>query len=120
MIADCVKPSSFPRKEEVLVKIQKEENMNSKLKYDYLETIKVLTRDGIKVCYKTERPRIFNTWLIDEFDLPDTRAPKFGKAIDALHDAICRMDEEYQEKIFNTPIKELINKFAELEELRKL
>jgi hypothetical protein len=28
MIADCVKPSSFPRKEEVLVNIQKEENMN--------------------------------------------------------------------------------------------
>ena len=28
MIADCVKPSSFPRKEEVLVNIQKEENMD--------------------------------------------------------------------------------------------
>ena len=32
MIADCVKPSSFPRKEEVLVNIQKEENMNIALK----------------------------------------------------------------------------------------
>ena len=33
--------------------------MNSELKYDYLETIKVLTRDGIKVCYKTERAKNF-------------------------------------------------------------
>jgi len=28
------------------------------------------------------------------------------------------MDEEYQEKIFNTPLKDLLNKFASLEELR--
>ena len=40
MIADCVKPSSFPRKEEVLVNIQKEENMNE-LKKTYNIRVRV-------------------------------------------------------------------------------
>ena len=40
MIADCVKPSSFPRKEEVLVNIQKEENMDE-LKKTYNIRVRV-------------------------------------------------------------------------------
>lgn len=90
-----------------------------KLKETPFGITKVMTREGIKECYDI-RPRIFNTWLINDFDLPDTRTEKFGKAIDAMHDAICYMDEEYQEKIFNTPLKDLLNKFASLEELRTL
>ena len=79
--------------------------------------VKVSTRDGVKECYDI-KPRIFNTWLINDFDMPDTRTQKLGEAIDLLHDAISYMDEEYQEKIFNTPLKDLLNQFAKLEELR--
>ena len=92
--------------------------MNNTLKETPFNVVKVNTRRGIKECYDI-RPRIFNTWLINEFDLADTRTEKFGKAIDKMHEAICYMDEEYQEKIFNTSLKDLLNKFAELEELRK-
>ena len=90
-----------------------------KLKETPFGITKVMTREGIKECYDI-RPRIFNTWLINDFDIPSTRAQKLGVAIDALHDALCYMDEEYQEKIFNMPIKDLVNQFAKLEELRTL
>tara|TARA_B100001939_G_C16769448_1_gene541994 strand:- start:495 stop:761 length:267 start_codon:yes stop_codon:yes gene_type:complete len=58
MIADCVKPSSFPRKEEVLVNIQKEENM------DELKTFNIT----IKCQSETERDIILEKVLTD----PDT------------------------------------------------
>lgn len=58
MIADCVKPSSFPRKEEVLVNIQKEENM------DELKTFNIT----IKCQSETERDIILEKVLMD----PDT------------------------------------------------
>ncbi len=87
------------------------------LKETPFEIIKVSTREGVKECYDI-RPRIFNTWLINDFNIPDTRTKQLGEAIYSLHGALCYMDEEYQEKIFNTPLKDLLNKFASLEELR--
>ena len=89
------------------------------LKETEYKQVRVNTRKCIINCYDI-KPRIFNTWLINDFDIPSTRAHKLGVAIDALHNALCYMDEEYQEKIFNMPIKDLVNKFAKLEELRKL
>lgn len=89
------------------------------LKETEYKQVRVNTRKAIINCYDI-RPRIFNTWLINDFDIPSTRAQKLGAAIDALHDALAYMDEEYQEKIFNMPIKDLVNQFAKLEELRTL
>ena len=78
--------------------------------------IEVLTNEGVKECYDI-KPRIFNTWLIDEKNMPSTRVSSFGGAIDNLHSSICYMDKHHQDKILDMPLRELLNKFAPLEEL---
>ena len=57
------------------------------------DKIEVLNRKGIQECYDM-KPRIFNTWLIDELGIPGTRAQKLGQAVDQLHSAIALMDPE--------------------------
>lgn len=82
------------------------------------DKIKVLNRKGIQECYDM-KPRIFNTWLIDELGIPGTRAKKLGQAVDQLHDAICYMSPDYQKRILGIPLADLLNKFGDLEDLRQ-
>lgn len=84
MIADCVKPSSFPRKEEVLVNIQKEENM------DELKTFNLT----IKCQSESERDILLETLLTDPVTGPYVRCIRNSNVFFSENDGKHFMDAE--------------------------
>ncbi len=50
--------------------------------------------------------------------IPDTRAPKLGRAISDLHHAVAYCDDVYAKKLSAMTIGEMLNIFGEAEELR--
>jgi len=84
-----------------------------------MDKVKVSLLNGDVVeCYDI-KPRIFNTYLIDAWDIPDTRARSLGEAVDALHSALCYCDPEHAKKLTQMTVGELVNIFGKCEELRR-
>ena len=83
-----------------------------------MDKVRVALLNGDVVeCYDI-RPRIFNTYLIDDLDMPTTRARSLGEAVDALHSALCYCDPEHAKKLTQMTVGELVNIFGTCEELR--
>jgi len=84
-----------------------------------MDKVRVALMNGDVVeCYDI-RPRVFNTYLIDDLDMPKTRARKLGEAIDALHSALSYCDREHANKLTQMTVGELVNIFGKCEELRR-
>lgn len=59
--------------------------------------------------------------FLEKSGFVSTRAADLDQAVRKLHSAMCRLDLgqlEVAEKLLNTPIKDVINEFAKIEELR--
>ena len=87
----------------------------------FQETNKVrvaLLNGDVVECYDI-KPRIFNTYLIDDLDMPTTRARSLGEAVDALHSALCYCDSWHAKKLTKMTVGELVNIFGKCEELRR-
>jgi len=83
-----------------------------------MDKVKVALLNGDVVeCYDI-RPRIFNTYLIDDLDMPTTRVRSLGEAVDALHSALCYCDRRHAKKLTKMTVGELVNIFGKCEELR--
>lgn len=83
-----------------------------------MDKVKVALMNGDVVeCYDI-RPRIFNTYLIDDLDMPKTRARRLGEAVDALHSALSYCDPEHAKKLTQMNVGHLVNLFGSCEELR--
>ena len=78
---------------------------------------KVSRMDGEVVeCYDV-RPRLFNTWMVEELGLARTRMKSLGEAVNDLHRALSQIDREVLDRIATMTVGELANKFGEREEL---
>ena len=81
------------------------------------DKVKVSRMDGEVVeCYDV-RPRIFNTWLVDELGMAKTRMKSVGEAVDNLHRALSKLDSDVRDRITTKTVGELVNKFGEREEM---
>lgn len=67
-------------------------------------------------CYDV-RPRLFNTWLVDELGMAKTRMKSVGEAVDNLHRALSKLDSDVRDRITTKTVGELVNKFGEREEM---
>ena len=94
-------------------------DLNFKLDRSFPPTRKVSTlKHGNIDCYDIGDHYIFNTYLVDKMGIPDTRAPKLGRAISDLHHAVAYCDDVYADKLSAMTVGELLNIFGEAEELR--
>ena len=83
------------------------------------DKVKVSLMNGKVVeCYDV-RPRIFNTWLVDEVGMAKTRIKSVGEAVDDLHSALSKLDSDVRDRITTMTVGELVNKFGEKEEMYK-
>lgn len=81
------------------------------------DKVKVSRMDGEVVeCYDV-RPRLFNTWLVDELGMAKTRMKSVGEAVDNLHRALSKLDSDVRDRITTKTVGELVNKFGEREEM---
>lgn len=81
------------------------------------DKVKVSRMDGEVVeCYDV-RPRLFNTWLVDDLGLARTRMKSVGEAVDNLHRALSKLDSDVRDRITTKTVGELVNKFGEREEM---
>jgi hypothetical protein len=81
------------------------------------DKVKVSRMDGEVVeCYDV-RPRLFNTWLVDELGMAKTRMKSVGEAVDNLHRALSKLDSGVRDRITTKTVGELVNKFGEREEM---
>ena len=81
------------------------------------DKVKVSRMDGeIVECYDV-RPRIFNTWLVDDFGLAKTRMKSVGESVSDLHNALSQLDSDVRDKLTTMTVGELVNKFGEKEEM---
>jgi len=81
------------------------------------DKVKVSRMDGEVVeCYDV-RPRLFNTWLVDELGMAKTRMKSVGEAVDNLHNALSKLDSDVRDRITTKTVGELVNKFGEREEM---
>ena len=93
-------------------------DLNFKLDRSYPPKRKVSTLDhGTIECYDIGDHYIFNTYLVDKLRMPDTRAPRLGRAISDLHGALAYCDLEHAKKLSTMTVGELLNLFGEAEEL---
>jgi len=69
-------------------------------------------------CYDL-KPRVFNTWMVDELGLAQTRMKSMGAAVDDLHSALSKLDLDVRDKLTTMSVGELVNKFGEKEEMYK-
>ena len=67
-------------------------------------------------CYDM-KPRVFNTWMVDELGLAKTRMKSMGEAVDNLHTALSKLDFDVRDKLTTMTVGELVNKFGEKEEM---
>ena len=94
-------------------------DLNFKLQRSFPPKRKVSTlQHGNIECYDIGDHYIFNTYLVDKMGIPDTRAPKLGRAISDLHYAISMCDDVHSDKLAKLTVGELLNLFGEAEELR--
>ena len=94
-------------------------DLNFNLDRTFPPTRKVATlRRGNIECYDIGDHYISNTYLVDKMGIPDTRAPKLGRAISDLHHAVAYCDDVYAKKLSAMTIGEMLNIFGEAEELR--
>ena len=94
-------------------------DLNFKLQRSFPPKRKVSTlKHGNIDCYDIGDHYIFNTYLVDKMGIPDTRAPKLGRAISDLHYAISMCDDVHSDKLAKLTVGELLNLFGEAEELR--
>ena len=94
-------------------------DLNFKLQRSFPPKRKVSTlQHGNIECYDIGDHFIFNTYLVDKMGIPDTRAPKLGRAISDLHYAISMCDDVHSDKLAKLTVGELLNLFGEAEELR--
>ena len=83
-----------------------------------MDKVRVALLNGDVVeCYDI-KPRIFNTYLIDDLDMPTTRVRSLGEAVDALHYALSYCDSWHAKKLTKMTVGELVNIFGKCEELR--
>ena len=81
------------------------------------DKVKVSRMDGEVVeCYDV-RPRLFNTWLVDDLGLARTRMKSVGEAVDNLHRALSKLDGGVRDRLPTISVGELVNKFGEREEM---
>ena len=81
------------------------------------DKVKVSRMDGEVVeCYDV-RPRLFNTWLVDDLGMAKTRMKSVGEAVDNLHRALSKLDGDVRDRITTKTVGELVNKFGEREEM---
>ena len=72
--------------------------------------VKVSRMDGEVVeCYDV-RPRLFNTWMVEELGLARTRMKSLGEAVNDLHRALSQIDREVLDRITTMTVGELANK----------
>ena len=69
-------------------------------------------------CYDM-KPRVFNTWMVDELGLAKTRMKSMGEAVDDLHSALSKLDLDVRDELTIMSVGELVNKFGEKEEMYK-
>ena len=69
-------------------------------------------------CYDM-KPRVFNTWMVDELGLAKTRMRSMGEAVDDLHSALSKLDLDVRDELTTMTVGELVNKFGEKEEMYK-
>jgi len=69
-------------------------------------------------CYDM-KPRVFNTWMVDELGLAKTRMKSMGEAVDNLHTALSKLDLDVRDELTTMSVGELVNKFGEKEEMYK-
>ena len=94
-------------------------DLNFKLQRSFPPKRKVSTlKHGNIDCYDIGDHYIFNTYLVDKMNMPDTRAPKLGRAVSDLHYAISMCDDVHSDKLAKLTVGELLNLFGEAEELR--
>ena len=94
-------------------------DLNFKLQRSFPPKRKVSTlQHGNIECYDIGDHYIFNTYLVDKMGIPDTRAPKLGRAVSDLHHAIAMCDDVHSDKLAKLTVGELLNLFGEAEELR--
>lgn len=83
-----------------------------------MDKVKVALLNGDVVeCYDI-KPRIFNTYLIDAWNMPTTRAKSLGQAVYDLHSALSYCDRSHAEKMTRMNVGKLVNLFGRCEELR--
>ena len=83
-----------------------------------MNKVRVALNNGDVVeCYDI-KPRIFNTYLIDDLDMPTTRAKSIGEAISDLHYALSYCDSGHAKKLTKMTVGELVNIFGKCEEFR--
>ena len=83
------------------------------------DKVKVSLMNGKVVeCYDV-RPRIFNTWLVDEVGMAKTRMKSVGESVNDLHRALSKLDSGVRDRITTMTVGELVNKFGEKEEMYK-
>ena len=83
-----------------------------------IDKVKVaLTNGDVVECYDI-KPRIFNTYLIDDLDMPTTRARNLGEAVSDLHYALSYCDRIHANKLTKMTVGELVNIFGKCEEFR--
>ena len=94
-------------------------DLNFKLERSFPPKRKVSTlQHGNIECYDIGDHFIFNTYLVDKMNMPDTRAPKLGRAVSDLHHAVAMCDDVHSDKLAKLTVGELLNLFGEAEELR--
>ena len=77
-----------------------------------------LMSGGVVECYDI-KPRVFNTWMVDELGLAKTRMRSMGEAVDDLHSALSKLDLDVRDELTTMTVGELVNKFGEKEEMYK-
>ena len=83
------------------------------------DKVKVSLMSGAVVeCYDL-KPRVFNTWMVDELGLAKTRMKSMGEAVDDLHGALSKLDSDVRDELTTMTVGELVNKFGEKEEMYK-
>jgi len=93
-------------------------DLNFKLNRSFPPTRKVSTlKHGNIDCYDIGDHYIFNTYMVEKFMMPVTRAPRLGRSVSDLHKALSACDLEHAKKLSTMTVGELLNLFGEAEEL---
>ena len=91
-------------------------NFNLDRTFPPTRKVATLSRGNIE-CYDIGDHYIFNTYLVDKLRMPDTRAPRLGRAVSDLHRALAYCDLGHAKKLSTMTVGELLNLFGEAEEL---
>lgn len=82
------------------------------------DRVEVRLMDGSTVHCVDVKPRLFNTWLLDDLGIRgEKRACDLGKALETIHAIACNCDDLNRSLLFKMSLADLLDQYGTSEEM---